>query len=107
IGRVYNLHVGSGIPSDKLNIVVAVHGNAINSFLTEEAYFRKYANQNLNLEYIKELTNAGVQFFLCGQSNSRHQRKDFVPEVKFAFSSQPILNEYQMKGYALKLLKND
>lgn len=107
IGRIYNLHVGSGIPSDKLNIVVAVHGNAIYSFLTEEAYFRKYANHNLNLEYINELTNAGVQFFLCGQSNSRHQRKDFVPEVKFAFSAQPILNEYQMKGYALKLLKND
>lgn len=107
IGRVYNLHVGSGIPSDKLNMIVAVHGNAINAFLTEEAYFRKYAHHNLNIEYIQELSEAGVQFFLCGQSNSRHQRIDFVPEVKFAFSAQPILNEYQMKGYALKLLKND
>jgi len=109
IGRIYNLHVAAGIPKNKIQLVVAVHANAMESFFTHEAYREKYKIENPNLSRVEELSNAGVKFMLCGQSLTWWGfRKDMLlPQVKLTLTAQTTLSSYQMKGFALKRLAND
>jgi intracellular sulfur oxidation DsrE/DsrF family protein len=109
VGRVYNLHVASGIPKEKINMVVAVHGSATDSFLTNEAYRKKYTIDNPNLVLIKELKGIGVRFLVCGQSLrwTNTDRKSILPEIGVTLTAQTTLTSYQLKGYALIKMEND
>lgn len=107
IGRLINLHVQAGIPQENINIVAAVHGLSSQSFLTDEAYLQRHKMNNPNIELIQELNRAGVEFLLCGQSLGDIKREEIIPEANITFTAQTTLSGYQMKGYALKVLKND
>jgi intracellular sulfur oxidation DsrE/DsrF family protein len=107
LGRLMNLHVGAGIPQENVKIVAAVHGVASDSFLTNEAYNARYKMDNPNIALLNQLSAAGIEFWLCGQSLGETEKKDLLPMAKVAFTAQIILSEYQMKGYALKVLMND
>ncbi|HCW06429.1 MAG TPA: hypothetical protein DGG95_03575 [Cytophagales bacterium] len=58
---------------------------------------------------IEELSNAGVRFLMCGQSlNWMGDKKEMlVPQAKVSLTAQTTLSSYQLKGYALKMEKND
>ena len=103
IGRYYNLHVAAGIPKENVEIVVAVHAWAGDSFLKNEAYQKEFETDNPNLELITELYDQGVKFLICGQSLVlAGQSKDMlVPEARLTLTAQTTLTSYQMKGYAL------
>ncbi len=109
IGRVLNLHVASGIPKEKINMVVAVHGFALWSFLNQDAHRKKYQVDNPNLMMITELQKAGVRFLVCGQSilAMKSSREALIPEVKVTLTAQTTLTSYQVKGYALLTMSND
>jgi intracellular sulfur oxidation DsrE/DsrF family protein len=107
LGRLMNLHVGAGIPQENVNFVVAVHGLSTDSFLSNEAYNERFKMDNPNIAILNELNESGIEFMLCGQSLGETKKKDLLPMAKVAFTAQVILSEYQMKGYALKVLKND
>jgi intracellular sulfur oxidation DsrE/DsrF family protein len=109
IGRVYNLHVAAGIPRNKIQMVAAVHANAMISFFTNEAYREKYKTDNPNLEIIDELNNAGVKFLVCGQSLLfwGFKKEFLIPKAKLTLTAQTTLSSYQMKGFALKKLSNE
>jgi intracellular sulfur oxidation DsrE/DsrF family protein len=108
IGRIMNLHVASGIPKNKLNFVVAVHGMAMISFLSNEEYQKRFKRDNPNLNLIDELSKAGVKFLACGQSVSWMglDRSKLSDQVKIALSAQTVLTSYQLKGYILKSMEN-
>jgi len=55
IGRYFNLHVAAGIPKENIEIVVAVHAWAFDSFLKNEAYRSEFEIDNPNLAIISEL----------------------------------------------------
>ena len=107
LGRQLNLHVGAGIPKENITLVAAVHGIASKSFMTNEAYNKMYQMDNPNLDLLTMLHEAGVEFLLCGQSLGEIDRKDLLPFAKVTFTAQTTLSEFQMKGYALKILEND
>ncbi len=109
IGRIYNLHVAAGIPKDKIQIVAAVHANAMESFFTNEAYNEKYKIDNPNLPLVEELSNAGVKFLVCGQSLTwwGYKKEMLVPQAKLTLTAQTTLTSRQMDGFALKKLAND
>jgi intracellular sulfur oxidation DsrE/DsrF family protein len=107
LGRQINLHVAAGIPKENIKLVAAVHGTASESFMTNEAYQEKYKMDNPNLEMLNELHEAGVEFLLCGQSLGPIEKKDLLPFAKVTFTAQTTLSEFQLKGYALKLILND
>lgn len=109
LGRNINLHVVAGVPKEKIHYVVAVHGYAVKSFLNNEAYRKKYKIDNPNLKIIEELGNAGVKFLVCGQSLnwSGDKKEMLVPQAKVSLTAQTTLSSYQMKGYALKMERND
>ena len=68
IARLINLHAIGGVAKEKLTIVVAIHGEASYSIMNNEAFQEKYKTTNPNLGLYKELQEAGVKMFICGQS---------------------------------------
>lgn len=109
IGRIMNLHVTAGIPTSRLDFVVAVHAEALPSFLNEETYQKKYRTSNPNVKLIKELSDAGIKFLVCGQSLTwmGYAKSDLVPQAKVTLTAQTTLSQYQLKGYALKQISSD
>ncbi|NCI49581.1 DsrE family protein [Sediminibacterium roseum] len=103
VAAVVNLHALGGVPASKLHVVMVIHGPAANFVLNDEAYKTKYNTANPNIPLFKELTDAGVKIFVCGQSlNKRNIAKENVAgDVKVALSAITTLTTYQLKGYAM------
>lgn len=103
VARMLNLHAMSGVSKDKLHVVLAIHGGAAFTVKNNEEYKKKYGVDNPNLGIYKELQEAGVKIFVCGQSLiARDIDKDkMVPEVKIASSMLTTMTTYQLKGYAM------
>lgn len=102
VARLINLHVMGGVPKEKLHVVLAIHGGAAFSVMNNEAYKAKYGVDNPTLKLFKELDQAGVKMFVCGQSILARNidRFKMVPEVKVASSMLTTMTTYQLKGYA-------
>jgi intracellular sulfur oxidation DsrE/DsrF family protein len=103
VARLVNLHVTGGVPKEKLNVVIVLHGGASYNVMENSAYKKKYKTDNPNLRLFQELSEAGVKIFVCGQSliNRKIDRNKMVPEVKVATSMLTTLTTYQLRGYAL------
>lgn len=102
IARLINLHAIGGVPKENLSIVVAVHGEAAYSILNNQQYREKYKADNPNLGLYKELSEAGVKLFVCGQSLVARNidRKKMAPEISIATSMLTVVTTHQLKGYA-------
>ena len=109
IGRLINLHVGSGIRKENLDIVVVAHIRALNIFLTDSTFRKRFKRTNPNLETIKKLAGLNVKFFGCGQAEQYLDisHDDLVPELKTVFTAQSMLSFYQLKGYVLFNIENE
>lgn len=102
IARLINLHAIGGVPKENLSVVVAIHGEAAYSILNNQQYREKYKTDNPNLGLYKELNDAGVQLFVCGQSLVARNidRKRMAPEIAIATSMLTVVTTHQLKGYA-------
>jgi intracellular sulfur oxidation DsrE/DsrF family protein len=103
VAAVVNLHALGGVPAGKFNVVMVIHGPAAQFVINDEEYKKKYNTSNPNIPLFKELTDAGVKIFVCGQSlNKRNIPKEAVAsEVKTALSAITTLTTYQLKGYSV------
>ncbi len=103
VARMINLHAIGGVPPKNLHVVLAIHGGATYTVMNNDAYKAKYKVDNPNLKLYKELADAGVKIFVCGQSliGREVDRMKMVPEVKVSVSMLTILTTYQMRGYAM------
>ncbi|HMG68974.1 MAG TPA: DsrE family protein [Chitinophagaceae bacterium] len=101
VARQLNLHEAAGIPRKNIDAVVVVHGGAIDVFLTNEKYKKRYGIDNPNIPLIKELQDYGVKIIACGQllTFAKVEREDLVPGIKQALSAQTVLSTYQLKNY--------
>ena len=104
--REINLHVASGIPLKNIMPVVVVHGGALTSLTTNEAYLKRHHVNNPNLKTIEELTKLGVKFIACGQAMAffKVNREDLLPVVKVSLTAKTVLTNYQLKGYVLSVV---
>jgi intracellular sulfur oxidation DsrE/DsrF family protein len=102
VSRLINLHVMGGVPKEKLHVVLAIHGAAAFSVMNNDAYKAKYGVDNPTLKLFRELDQAGVKIFVCGQSliARKIDRLKMAPEVKVASSMLTVMTTYQLKGYA-------
>lgn len=66
--RTYNLLAAHGVPLEKIQMAVIVHGGALDAFFTNEAYQEKFRVDNPNMSLIDELSSLGVKFYVCSQS---------------------------------------
>jgi len=103
VARLLNLHVTGGVPMSNLDIVVAIHGGATHIVLEDELYLEKFGSKNPNLALLKELKNAGVQLYVCGQSlQGRGYGQDRVADpVEIALSMLTLASEKMMEGYGM------
>lgn len=99
--RFLNMHASEGMKKEQLKVAMTIHGGAWQDVLDNKTYKEKYGVDNPNLELINELTEAGADIIICGQTASfRGITKENVnPNVKFALSAMTALLQYQNNGY--------
>jgi len=99
--RFLNMHAKVGLKPEQLHVAMTLHGGAWQDVITNEAYKEKFGVDNPNFELINQLTEAGVDIILCGQTaGARGLNKTNVnPNVKFALSAMTALLQYQNNGY--------
>lgn len=105
IARFLNMHAQAGIPVSQLRVAAVVHGTAGKEMLLDEAYREEFGTANPNTELLRELTAAGVQIVLCGQTVSARgiDRGRLQPGVQVALSAMTALFVFQEQGYRLNL----
>lgn len=103
VARYVNLLRSEGLPLQRISVVVAVHGAATASLLTNEAYIRKHGGQNPNVGLISELREAGVSVHVCGQAlaGQKIERSSLLPGVLVDLSAMVTLTTLQLKGWAI------
>jgi intracellular sulfur oxidation DsrE/DsrF family protein len=99
--RFLNMHAQAGLKPEQLHVAMTIHGGAWQDVMTNKAYKEKFGVDNPNLKLINQLTEAGVDVILCGQTaGARGLNKTNVnPNVKFALSAMTALLQYQNNGY--------
>ncbi len=101
VGRQLNLHEANGIPRKNIFPVLVVHAGAINTFLNNEKYKKKYGLDNPNLKLIKELMDYGTKIIVCGQALTfmQTEKEDLIPGIRKALTAQTVISSYQLMGY--------
>jgi len=103
LARLVNLHISGGVDPSKLMIVAAIHGDATFATLDNIGYNKKYGMDNPNIDLIKQLKEAGVKMFVCGQSLIARNKglEDVNSMIDISLSAMTVVSEYQAKGYGL------
>lgn len=102
VARLMNLHAMGGVKKENMKIVLAVHGGAVWSVLSNEKYNEKYGIDNPHIPLYKELQEAGVKVVVCSQSMMGRgiDHTKLVPGLETATSMLTTMTTYQLKGYA-------
>lgn len=95
VARFLNMHARNGVPVENMDLAIVVHGPAVNNLLDKD--------DNPNLELITKLQDAGVSFYVCGQSMTFNgfARSELTEGVQVALSAMTMLTTLQSDGYAL------
>lgn len=103
VARFLNMHVRNGTPLERMDVAVVLHGPALKTVFNHEAYRTRYGVDNPNLELVQRLADAGVNFYVCGQSMAfgGFARSELAGPAKVALSAMTMLTELQNRGYAL------
>ena len=106
VARAVNVFAAAGVPADKRDFVVVVHGPATRDVLDNTHYRREYGTANPNTALIAALGQAGVSVHVCGQALAKHEfESDWVDDhVSVALSALSDLVIYGERGYALVAL---
>jgi intracellular sulfur oxidation DsrE/DsrF family protein len=103
VAKVLNLHILGGVPVNKMQVVLVVHGAAAFNLMNNMAYQQKYAVDNPNLPLLTELAKAGVKIFICGQTILK-RNIDYhllAPEVTVALSAITTITNYSINGFTV------
>ncbi|WP_373399569.1 DsrE family protein [Algoriphagus halophilus] len=103
IARLMNLHGLAGVKQEQMHVKVVIHGGAIFTATTDENYQSRYEVDNPNLKVYQALKDAGVEFYVCGQSMRARglTKKDIWPGIEIAHSALTTLTTYVPQGYTM------
>jgi intracellular sulfur oxidation DsrE/DsrF family protein len=103
VARFLNMHGRNGKPVENMDLAVVLHGAALKTALTNDAYLARFEVDNPNLELLTKLHNAGVKFYVCGQSMAFGgvEKSELANPAKVALSAMTMLTVLQSEGYAL------
>lgn len=99
--RFLNMHANEGMDEQQLKVAMTIHGGAWQDVLNNKAYKEKFGVDNPNFKLINELTEAGAEIIICGQTAAYRgiNKENANPNVKFALSAMTALLQYQNNGY--------
>ena len=103
IATLINLHAAEGVPKENIHVVVVLRKMATYAVFGNEMYKEKFKVDNPNLELIKELHDAGTEFYVCGQTMLKRNISEskLVPEAKVASSGLTAITTFQLQGYTM------
>lgn len=103
VARFINMHSVNGIAIERMEIAVVVHGAALRSVLSDDAYRSRFDADNPNSELLRKLQAAGVSFYVCGQSMGFRgfRKEELADRVKLSLSAMTMLVDLQADGYSL------
>lgn len=103
IARLLNMQARNGVPLENMDIAVVIHGKALQSVLSNEAYQTRHNTDNPSLDLLMKLHQAGVRFYACGQSMAFGgiDKSDLASPVEVALSAMTMLTVLQIEGHAL------
>lgn len=101
VARFLNMQARAGVPVERLRVAVVVHGAAAGDVVRHEVYRERTGENNPNAALIDELSKAGVQIIICGQTAaSRGITKAMLLEpVDMALSAMTAFAVLQERGY--------
>lgn len=101
IARFLNMHARAGMPVEHMQVAAVLHGGAGKDALNNKGYRKRFGIDNPNLGIIQELHEAGVRFYICGQSAAKRgfAREELAEPVGVALSAMTVLLQLQAKGY--------
>ncbi len=102
--RFINMHVRNGVPEERVQVAIVIHGGAGIDLLHDEAYgARNDGAANASGPLVAALLEHGVQIYLCGQSATRMgiAKEDLIPGVTMALSAMTAHALLQQQGYTL------
>lgn len=102
IAALVNTFAHYGVSSTHRHFVAIFHGPTVDLVMNDATYRKSHAGHaNPNSKVMEELTAAGVQLVVCGQSALQHHidLKTIQPEVQLNFSATVTLMNLQTQGY--------
>ncbi|QDS88068.1 DsrE/DsrF-like family protein [Rosistilla ulvae] len=103
LARYLNIYAGAGAKPAAAKIAVVFHGGATLAVLNEDAYTAKFKTaSNPNLKLLRQLHDAGVELFVCGQALSGQggAPDEVVDFIDVAVSALTAIVNLQSDGYA-------
>lgn len=103
VARFLNMHARAGVPRERMQLALVLHGAAGKDALDNDAYRKRFGVDNPNVPLLKALGDAGVQVYLCGQTAMSRglPRAELTPPVQMALSAMTALVVLQEQGYRL------
>jgi len=103
LATLINLHAAEGVPKENIKMVVILRKMATYGVFGNELYKEKFKCDNPNLQLLKELMDAGVEFYVCGQTMLKRNidTKKLVPGTKVASAGLTAISTYQLQGYTM------
>jgi intracellular sulfur oxidation DsrE/DsrF family protein len=101
VARFLNMHAQAGVPRDRIDAAVVVHGSAVTDVLNAESYRDREGGENPNAAQIRALMDAGVRVIVCGQSAASRGvgASDLTEGVELALSAMTAFVILQSEGY--------
>lgn len=101
VARFLNMHVRAGVPRENLDVAVVLHGSAAKDALRDGPFRERFGAENRNLGLVEALADAGVRFYMCGQSAASRglHREELAEPVVMALSAMTAMWTLKERGY--------
>lgn len=103
VARLLNLYAASGLKASDVTVALVLHGEATKAALTDAAYQARLGMaQNPNLPVLRELQQAGVALYVCGQALAYQgiSQQEVAPPLRVAVAALTVVLNHQADGYA-------
>jgi intracellular sulfur oxidation DsrE/DsrF family protein len=102
VARFLNVMGASGIMPKEIELAAVVHGPAAPIVLKNKIFKDRFKTDNPNEKIIRDLKEAGVKLYVCGQSLADHgfEHKWVNEQIAITLSALVLVPTYQLKGYA-------
>jgi len=103
VARYVNLYADADAGFNKgFEMAVVLHGGGTVAALSDAAHRERFGKPNPDLPLIRQLANAGVAFYVCGQSltHGGYTPAETSDEVDVAVAAATALIELQRDGYS-------
>jgi intracellular sulfur oxidation DsrE/DsrF family protein len=103
IATLINLHAAEGVSPKNIHVAVVLRKSATYAVFGDELYQKSFKVDNPNRQLIKELKDAGVEFYVCGQTMIKRNTKQeqLMPGTKIASAGLTTISTLQLQGYTM------